>query len=57
VYFTLPNEVTSKTSVLTSGLIYNRAFGAFTGTISVRNNSGGSLSGPLYVFFHNRLRV
>ena len=52
-YFTLPNEVTSKTAILSSGLIYNRSLGAFTGTITVKNIGAGTLSGPLQVFFHN----
>lgn len=52
-YFTLPNEVTSQTAILSSGLIYNRSLGAFTGTITVKNMGTSTLSGPLHVFFHN----
>lgn len=47
----LPNEVTSKVRVLASGLIYNRALGAFTGTVRVQNTGASTLAGPLYVFF------
>lgn len=49
VMFTIANPVDMTASVATasSGLILNRATGAFNGRITVTNTSGAALSGPL----------
>jgi hypothetical protein len=48
-YFTLPLEVTSKVNIFRSGYVFNRVQGTSNGSITITNNSGGPLSGPIHV--------
>jgi hypothetical protein len=51
-YFTLPNEVSSKVNIRSSGLIYNRAQGSYNGSFTILNSNGMVIGSPLHVFFH-----
>jgi DNA/RNA endonuclease G (NUC1) len=46
-----PPEVTAQLSIARSGLILNRATGAFTGTVTVTNTSTTSFNGAMQMFF------
>jgi predicted extracellular nuclease len=54
VYLSLPaaSDVTSQTSVARSGLVYNRATGRYSGTVTVKNTSASTINGPLEVSFN-----
>ena len=51
-YVTLPNQVTSKTTVTKTAIIFNRATQVHSQTIRVTNSSAAALSGPIYVFLN-----
>jgi predicted extracellular nuclease len=53
VYVQLPVEVTSRTRVNASPIVWNRVTNRYNGTISVTNTGAAALSGPIYVFFRN----
>ena len=46
-----PPDVTDQIGVTRSGLIFNRATQAFTGTVTVTNNGPTTFSGPMQMFF------
>ena len=50
-YMTLPWEITSQVQIFSSGLVFNRGLGRFTGTITVKNNSAAAIGSPVHVFF------
>ena len=45
------SDVTNGTRVNASALSLNRATGKYTGTLTVTNTTGSTITGPLYVFF------
>ena len=49
VYISLPNEVTSRSTVTASGLVFNRATQLFSGTVRVTNTGATAQTGPMYV--------
>ena len=52
-YITLPNEVTSKTTVTRPALNFNRVTRNYTGTITVKNTTASVMNGPIYVFLNS----
>ncbi len=52
VYITLPNEVTTKTTITKSSLSFNRVTQVCSGSISVTNTSAAAFTGPVYVFLN-----
>jgi len=52
VYISLPNEVTSKTTVTHTAPSLSRATGLYNGTIRVTNSGTAALNGPIYVFLN-----
>lgn len=54
-YFALRGgaNITDRLRVTSSGLIYNRATGIYSGTLTIRNTSGMSLTGPFSVVLTN----
>ena len=51
VYLRLPVEVTSRTQLNASWLMFDRATGRYNSFINVTNQGSAPLTGPLYVFF------
>ena len=52
-YFNLPLEVTSKSAITASGLAFSRVTQLSTGTVTVTNNSGATMAGPIHVVMDN----
>jgi hypothetical protein len=46
-----PTRVDSKVSITSSGLVYNRATGIYTGTLTIKNTSASAIAGPIEIVF------
>ena len=51
-YITLPNEVTSKSTIFKSNLTFNRGTQIYRGKVHVTNTTANAFSGPIYVLLN-----